>query len=199
VLKAAPGTGTVDRVNGGLFDKGYRIVVQDGKHQVVRLVVKFNFRDVREYRPIQAIQVLDGVLSVKGYTVARRGSDLVVTKKDKSKYPPRLPAIDNNGAVVKTDASGDVVEVSAGSPAADELLRELSTLPKLRRLHVESTTRGTPAGLAHIAAMPALESLGLYSLGITDNDLRHIAKRTGLRELSLAENAITDVGLTRRM
>jgi len=228
-LKAAPGPGTVDRLNDLLFDKGYRVTAREGKYQVARLTVKFDFRfalwgqtlesiaaqlhlslkaaelppgtftfrDDREYGPVQAIQLLDSVLIAKGYTVARRGPDLVVTKKDRSKYPPRLLAIDNNGAIVKTDASGDVVEVSAGSPADDELLRELSTLPKLRLLNVDSTTRVTPAGLAHIAAMPALESLNLYDLGVTDDDLRHIAKQTGLRELSLAENSVTDVGLER--
>ncbi len=228
-VKGAPGPGTVDRLNDLLFDKGYRVTAREGKYQVARLTVKFdfrftpfgqvlesvaaqlhlslkaaelppgtfNFRDVREYGPVQAIQVLDSVLIAKGYAVARRGPDLVVTKKDRSKYPWRLLAIDNNGAIVKTDASGDVVEVWVGSPADDELLRELSTLPKLRLLNVDSTTRVTPAGLAYIAAMPALESLNLYDLGVTDDDLRHIATRTGLRELSLSENSITDAGLER--
>jgi len=118
-------------------------------------------------------------------------------RQRQEQVPARLLAMDNNGAVVKTDASGDVVEVYAGAPAADELLRELSTLPKLRLLDVEATTRVTPAGLAHVAAMSALESLNLYDLRVSDNDLRHVAALRGLRELSLAENAITDAGLER--
>ena len=51
--------------------------------------------------------------------------------------PARLRALHGNGAVVKTDDAGDVVEVFLGERATDGLLAELKTLPRLRLLDVE--------------------------------------------------------------
>jgi beta-lactamase regulating signal transducer with metallopeptidase domain/uncharacterized GH25 family protein/thiol-disulfide isomerase/thioredoxin/Leucine-rich repeat (LRR) protein len=121
------------------------------------------------------------------------GNNLAPVKK----LPDRLRAIDGNGAAVKVNNAGDVVEVYLGDQASDDLLAELRTLPQLRSLHVEVSKHITDVGLAHIGAISSLKSLNLCALGVTDDQLKHLAKLTNLRELSLAANRITDAGLAR--
>ncbi len=140
--------------------------------------------------------------------------------------PDWLKPLSTNGVVAKLDDDRNVISISAGKKADDDLLAKLKTLPKLRELDLEITTLLTPAGLAQLAESPALETLHLYLLNgasnealgdaalqaasrikslrdlsaagcqVTDDGVKPLASMTQLTALSLSGNRLTDAGLS---
>jgi hypothetical protein len=137
-----------------------------------------------------------------------RGGKLVITTlqayqdRIQRHLPPWLKPLYNRGLVAQLDNDRNVVSITAGEVVTDELVAQFKTLPKLRELHVETTKTLTPAGLAHLAALPALEKLSLCSLshdgeGLGDAAIERIVGLTSLRELSLRDCGTTDAGVRR--
>jgi len=113
--------------------------------------------------------------------------------------PDWLRPLYRKGVTASLDADHNVAVIYLGSKATDDLLEKLKTLPKLRELHVGSTTAITPKGLAHLASLPALEKLELHSVnregaGLGDAVLESIQGLKILRELALRECGTTDAG-----
>jgi uncharacterized protein (TIGR02996 family) len=101
----------------------------------------------------------------------------------------------------------------------DEGVRALGALRELRRLRLtETATTGagfdalrglhlqtlntdespvTDSALRHLAGKTGLRELSLYGTRVTDAGLKVIAGLTGLEELVLSETAVTDAGLRR--
>ncbi|MCI0681104.1 MAG: DUF1559 domain-containing protein [Gemmataceae bacterium] len=135
-----------------------------------------------------------------------RGGKLVITTLQtrqaeiKRQLPEWLKAHYNRSLVANLDDGGDVVTITAGQAMTDELLGKLKTLPKLRELHVESTNQITPAGLQHLAELPSLHKLTLYSLrhngnGLGDAAIQAVAGLKSLEELHVSECGTTDAGV----
>jgi hypothetical protein len=135
-----------------------------------------------------------------------RGGKLVVTtlrayQADvERRLPDWLRPHFNHGLVASLDDDGNVVSISAGEAMTDDLLGKLTTLPKLRELHVETTKSLTPAGLDHLARLSALEDLSVFSLkhdgkGLGDEIVRRIAGLKSIRHLRLSECGTTDAGV----
>ena len=109
--------------------------------------------------------------------------------------PDWLRAFHNHGLSARIDDGGQVVEITAGQVIDDALLAKITTLPNLKKLYVETSERISAAGMAHIAEMPALQSLTFYSIKLPDEALAPIGRMKSLRELSLTECQISDAGL----
>ena len=104
------------------------------------------------------------------------------------------------GYVAKFDDQTNIVSVYLGEKADDELLAKLKTLPKLRELDIEETKMITPAGLAHLAELPALEKLSLYEMshdgaGLGNDAMSIVSQIKSLRDLRVSYCSLTDVGL----
>ncbi len=142
--------------------------------------------------------------TLRGIYREMRGSKLVITSlaakqaRTVRELPDWLKPLYNHGFSVETDEEHNVVTLYASAETDDEFLTRLKTLPKLRKLDIEATKRVTPAGLAHLAELPALEDLFLYEVnaeaGLGDEALRVAAKIKTLRELGVAECEATDDG-----
>ncbi|HEY2840598.1 MAG TPA: hypothetical protein VGJ26_15690, partial [Pirellulales bacterium] len=97
------------------------------------------------------------------------------------RLPDWLKPFYTHGLVVNIDPSGEVISLFTGEVMNDELLARLKTLSKLRELDIEATKYISPAGLAHLASLPALEKLMLYAInrdgaGLGDDALRHVSE-----------------------
>jgi Leucine-rich repeat (LRR) protein len=112
----------------------------------------------------------------------------------------------------------ETLELSHNETIDDDALSQLSGLQKLKTLYLYHTSVEGP-GLAHLVALPKLESLslsrtplrdeGLKPIGeigqlrwlqlehtqITDDGLAHLSRLQKLTDLSLAQTDISDVGL----
>lgn len=115
------------------------------------------------------------------------------------RLPEWMKPLYNRGLLATLGENDDVVTVTTGGIVTDELLAKFKTLPQLRELHVEVTKGITPAGLAHLAKMPRLEKVFLYSVntdgpGLGDDAIHGLVGLESLRELSIAECGTTDAG-----
>ena len=105
------------------------------------------------------------------------------------------------GIVGNVDDQTNIVSLYVGAKADDELLAKLKTLPKLRELDIEATKMITPAGLAHLAELPALEKLNLYEVnsdgdGLGNDAMPIVSRIKTLRDLRISYCSLTDVGLS---
>jgi beta-lactamase regulating signal transducer with metallopeptidase domain len=149
------------------------------------------------------------------------GATKLVESKPPSPEPDRSVSRSLQGAGVslRIDPQGRVTEIYLGASANDEMLQQIGRLPNLKKLHIELARQLTSKGFEHLAALPALESLGLYDVllpegtlatlarirslkellvvecGMMDADIAPLAICTRLTSLSLRGNAITDNGL----
>ena len=99
------------------------------------------------------------------------------------------------GGQVEMDESNQVTAVLLGNtPADDESLQRLKSLPGLRKLYL-NRTRITGAGLVYLEGLSRLEELTLLSTDVGDGDLKHIAGLRRLRLLDLEDTQVTDRGL----
>ncbi|HUF63463.1 MAG TPA: M56 family metallopeptidase, partial [Verrucomicrobiales bacterium] len=103
------------------------------------------------------------------------------------------------GLIVSVDDDQNVTSIYAVDQADDAFLSNLRTLPSLRELDIQVTSGITPAGLARLAELPALEKLNLYHVnvdgaGLGDDVLRIASRMSTLRELGVAECGVTDEG-----
>lgn len=115
------------------------------------------------------------------------------------RLPEWMKPLYNQGLLATLDDNDDVVTVTASVVVTDELLAKFKTLPQLRELHIEVTKGITPAGLAHLAKLPRLEKLSLYSVnadgpGLGDDAIRSLVGLESLRDLSIAQCGTTDAG-----
>jgi beta-lactamase regulating signal transducer with metallopeptidase domain/Leucine-rich repeat (LRR) protein len=86
--------------------------------------------------------------------------------------------------------------------AGDDVLTSLSGAPNLREISIgphsgfhQNSVEITDKGLAGVARLPKLESLGLGETQITDAGLATLAEATTLQGLGLASPYVTDAGL----
>lgn len=139
------------------------------------------------------------------YRVVRDGKLFVTTRQATNErtlrhLPDWLKPLFNKGLLATVDDSGSVTTLTAGKVVTDELLAKLKSLPKLRKLNIDSTTGISPLGLADLASFPALENLTLYCVkregtGLGDDALRRLVALKSLRELYIAECGTTDAGV----
>jgi beta-lactamase regulating signal transducer with metallopeptidase domain/Leucine-rich repeat (LRR) protein len=134
-----------------------------------------------------------------------RGEKLRVTSANAEQartlqvLPDWLKPPNNRGTLPKVDDDRNVITIYAGATANDEFLAKLRTLPKLRELDIEATKFITPAGLAHLAELPALEKLNLYEVntdgpGLGNDALPFVARIKTLRDLGIAQCGVKDDG-----
>lgn len=131
-----------------------------------------------------------------------RGENLIVGSilAQQARMSPYLPDWLKLGLAAKLDDDRNVISISVGENADDLFLAKLKTLPKLRELDIEGTKLITPAGLAHLAELPALEKLNLYEMshdgeGLGNDALPIISQIKSLRALRISYCSLTDVGL----
>lgn len=98
---------------------------------------------------------------------------------------------------IKTDSSGDVVEVTQSclTYATDWKMHVIADFPTIVRLQLRGGAALTDAGLPWLQSLKKLESLELASTSVTDAGLTHLAALTGLRELNLRTPRVTEGGL----
>ena len=91
----------------------------------------------------------------------------------------------------------NLIELDLGHTAiTGEGLAHLRNLGKLQRLSLEFLPNFDGRHLAHLAALPSLESLTLRGSGVKDEHTKHLAALSNLSGwLNLSENPITDVSL----
>ncbi len=99
-------------------------------------------------------------------------------------------------AVVEVDISRDYDYGRKNPDADDDLLRQLSGFPDLRRL--ELTHCGiTDEGLRHLPAFAYLERLELSYSSVSDDGLPYIGRLTSLTSLDLGHTRVTGRGFHR--
>jgi hypothetical protein len=113
--------------------------------------------------------------------------------------PEWLKPVYVHGLIATVDDAGNATTITVNKVMTDELLAKLGTLPKLRGLQIEATETITPAGLAHLSNLGALEKLTMFDVnqqgaGLGDDALRSISGLKSLRELSVSECGTTDAG-----
>jgi Leucine-rich repeat (LRR) protein len=91
-----------------------------------------------------------------------------------------------NGAVVEAKLSG--------TPVNDDLLKNLQSLRRLRKLDLDGTETGD-LGVERLGGLTSLTDLSLNSTGISDAGLRHLTRLTNLRTLHLDNTLIEGSGL----
>ncbi len=120
-------------------------------------------------------------------------------KRVMEKAPQWLRDVLDKGVSANGNDEGDIVSIYIGKLGTDELLSQLATLPKLAELHIETTEKLTPAGLAHLGKLTSLTKASFYSLNtdelqLGDAAIRSVAQLKSLRELSVGECGTTDDG-----
>jgi Leucine-rich repeat (LRR) protein len=97
--------------------------------------------------------------------------------------------------VLGEEAFGEITGVQLlGSPATDEDLRFLASMPELERINL-SGTKITDAGLIHLQNCPRLTFVSLEDTAVTDQGLAQLLALQELEGLSLSGTKITDAGL----
>jgi Leucine-rich repeat (LRR) protein len=79
-----------------------------------------------------------------------------------------------------------------GDKLTDRAVRELATLPKLKKLSLEGANEITDAGMEALARLPHLEELHLTSPHLTDRSFRIFAESRTLRSLHLESEHFTE-------
>ena len=149
-------------------------------------------------------RVIDWQAHVGVYREFRDGVVFLTTiranqQRTLQQLPEWLKPLYTHGLLATVDDSGNVISITVGEIMTDELLAKLETLPKLRELHIEVTKTITPAGLAHLSNLAALEKLTVFDVnrngdGLGDEVLSSISGLKSLRELSVSECGTTDAG-----
>lgn len=74
-------------------------------------------------------------------------------------------------------------------------LAHLADLTNLTNLNLSANPRITDDGMEHLARLPRLAVLRLFSTGVSDGGLAHLGRLTSLEVLNLSGTEITDAGL----
>lgn len=123
-----------------------------------------NYRDDRLYAPAEALDVLNGVLLTKGYTLVRKERMLLVIDLEQDVIPPNMVTdvpVDRLGERGEYEIVRVLIELGDADPAsaADSLLRLVGpqgavvVLPEARMLQVTETAGRIRTMLAVIEAM----------------------------------------------
>ncbi|MDX1982739.1 MAG: hypothetical protein SFV51_20885 [Bryobacteraceae bacterium] len=119
-----------------------------------------------------------------------------VDTEDNSITP--LPPVSAEGweEILEVIRDNRITTLRAAGQMTDAVLRDLSRLDSLTRLHLGGSRRVTGAGLRHLARMPRLELLELSCCDITGEDLAVVGQLLQLREFSLCHHGgVSDAGL----
>ena len=94
------------------------------------------------------------------------------------------------------DYFDDVILVLASQNAkiTDAVVAHLSALPSLESLYLDRT-QVSNAGLEHLASLTSLEKLALGGTQVTDAGLAHLSGLTSLEYLQFSGTQVTDAGL----
>lgn len=76
-------------------------------------------------------------------------------------------------------------------PLGDECLETLKDLPNLKSISLMHLRGFRGEGLAHLAAMPRLESVRIVGATVSDQTLIHLGKLTKVNELSIVNSQVT--------
>ena len=120
---------------------------------------------------------------------------------DQARQAPRDPpepdatvrtALQQAGVSLTIDPQGRITEIYVGASADDDMLKQIGRLLQLKTLHIELARQLTAKGFESLAALPALQTLGLYDVPLPKGALASLARIRNLKELSLAECGLTD-------
>ena len=123
-----------------------------------------------------------------------------------------VEALSSNGALLEVDLrfmaqpfdklrydllklKDHIVWFDASRTAADDnVLKELTKLPRLQRLMLNNS-KVTDQGMQHIASIRSLEVLNLYACNVSDKGLKHLHKLSSLRKIYLWQTKVTKAGV----
>lgn len=99
--------------------------------------------------------------------------------------------------MIWTDGEGFAIEGPPPKRFGDEDLRQLASIPQLRRLTIGGWDMAySDMGLQALAALEHLEHLSLCQApGVSDMGMKIVAQLPNLRSLDITYTAVTDVGL----
>lgn len=135
-----------------------------------------------------------------------RGDTVVLTtiaaaqERTRAQLPEWLRPLHGQGLLATVDADGQVDSLTIGGVMSDELLAQLSSLPKLRELTFGPSDQLTEAGTGRLARLTSLEKLWVSGLegkdaGLGDVVLAAVHELKSLRDLTIQECGTTDEGV----
>jgi Leucine-rich repeat (LRR) protein len=132
------------------------------------------------------------------------GLPLIITHDQLPRTPFRLVGVglfktideSNEAGLAKLNGLKDLrVLYMTRSGVTDRGLAKLTDLPALTHLDLHGAMRVTNAGLKSVAHFPALETLLLHFLPLTDDGIAELSGLTNLKTLDLRDTKLTDRGL----